>query len=101
MEEINPDALAPLVSVLGVWGTLALTAAFFVIKLVNKWLEHRREKATAQQLNNSEQELEALLEMLETDEQEDRALEERVELLEVRISVLSRELQDLKEELGG
>ena len=85
---IEPEQLAPLVQMLGVWGTLALSGGFAVYKLVRRWLDQRNAARIKQAVATNGEDLEVVLEMIADDEESDLKLNARVASLAADVELL-------------
>lgn len=100
MDGLDLQQLAPIAEKIGAWGTGAIVALILIFKLLKQWLEYRATRAEADKSLNSESEVEALLEIVAEDEEEDEKLITRVDTITEELAQIRAELDALKRSLG-
>ena len=91
---IEPEQLAPLVQMFGVWGTVALSAGFGVYKLARRWLDQRNAERMKHAVATNGEDLEVVLEMIADDEASDLALKARVAALAEDVELLKTRVDE-------
>ncbi len=99
MDELNLEQLAPVAEKLGAWGTGVVVALILTFRLLKQWIEYRRARNEASG-ESTASEVDALLEMVVEDEQEDAELIGRVDSITVEIAEIRAEIDALKHSLG-
>lgn len=99
MDELNLEQLAPVAEKLGAWGTGVVVALILVFRLLKQWIEYRRARNEANG-ESTASEVDALLEMVVEDEQEDAELIGRVDSMTAEIAEIRAEIEALKRSLG-
>tara|TARA_S200002703_G_scaffold31266_1_gene27268 strand:+ start:1159 stop:1461 length:303 start_codon:yes stop_codon:yes gene_type:complete len=99
VDELNLEQLAPVAEKLGAWGTGVVVALILTFRLLKQWIEYRRARNEASG-ESTASEVDALLEMVVEDEQEDAELIGRVDSITVEIAEIRAEIDALKHSLG-